>query len=221
LVDAVQDIIIREEDCGDTGGHIITRADSERIGEKFESRIFGRVLSEDIKVNGTTIAKKGDEIDANVIETLNESKIESVALRSVMTCKTRGGICVKCYGRDLSDNKTVKIGTPVGISAETVTKMLVKVVDEALRKGELKMEHYSVAAKTGTAQIADPATKGYYEDRYLHSFFGYFPAYEPKFIVFLYQKYPKGAQYASETLAEPFNELTKFLIDYYNVPPDR
>jgi cell division protein FtsI/penicillin-binding protein 2 len=106
-------------------------------------------------------------------------------------------------------------------SAETVTKMLVKVVDEALRKGELKMEHYSVAAKTGTAQIADPATKGYYEDRYLHSFFGYFPAYEPKFIVFLYQKYPKGAQYASETLAEPFNELTKFLIDYYNVPPDR
>jgi cell division protein FtsI/penicillin-binding protein 2 len=106
-------------------------------------------------------------------------------------------------------------------TTEIVTKMLVKVVDEALRKGALKMDHYSVAAKTGTAQIADPATKGYYPDRYLHSFFGYFPAYEPKFIVFLYQKYPKGAQYASETLAEPFNELTKFLIDYYNVPPDR
>lgn len=106
-------------------------------------------------------------------------------------------------------------------SVEDVTRMLVKVVDVALRKGELKMEHYSVAAKTGTAQIADPSTKGYYPDRYLHSFFGYFPAYNSKFIVFLYQKYPKGAQYASETLAEPFNDLTKFLIDYYNIPPDR
>ena len=106
-------------------------------------------------------------------------------------------------------------------SAENVTRMLVKVVDEALRKGALKLDGYSVAAKTGTAQITNPATKKYFDDRYLHSFFGYFPAYDAKFLVFLYQKYPKGAQYASETLAEPFHDLTKFLIDYYNVPPDR
>ncbi len=106
-------------------------------------------------------------------------------------------------------------------SVEDVTRMLVKVVDTALRKGAFKMDHYSVAAKTGTAQIADPVTKGYYPDRYLHSFFGYFPAYNPKFIVFLYQKYPKGAQYASETLTNPFYDLTKFLIDYYDVQPDR
>jgi DNA-directed RNA polymerase subunit beta' len=117
LVDAVQDIIIREEDCGDKGGHVITRADSERIGEKFESRIFGRVLSEDIKAGKETIAKKGDEIDADVIDMLKANKIDEIKLRSVMTCKTRGGICIKCYGRDLSDNKTVKIGTPVGIIA--------------------------------------------------------------------------------------------------------
>lgn len=106
-------------------------------------------------------------------------------------------------------------------SVEDVTRMLVKAVDEALRKGQFKMEHYSVAAKTGTAQIVDPATKAYYEDRYLHSFVAYFPAYDPKFIIFLYQKYPKSTQYASDTLVEPFSELTKFLIDYYNVPPDR
>ena len=73
-------------------------------------------------------------------------------------------------------------------SVEDVTRMLVKAVDEALRKGQFKMEHYSVAAKTGTAQIVDPATKAYYEDRYLHSFVAYFPAYDPKFIIFLYQK---------------------------------
>ncbi|MEN9524103.1 MAG: hypothetical protein RL536_172 [Candidatus Parcubacteria bacterium] len=106
-------------------------------------------------------------------------------------------------------------------SVEDVTKMLVKAFDVALRKGVFKMEHYSVATKTGTAQIADPATKSYYPDRFLHSFVGYFPAYKPKFIVFLYQKYPKSTQYASDTLTEPFSELTKFLIDYYNIPPDR
>ncbi len=106
-------------------------------------------------------------------------------------------------------------------TSEDVTKMLVKVVDEALLKGTLKLEHYSVAAKTGTAQIPDSVKKGYYDDRYLHSFFGYFPAYNPKYIVFMYQVHPKGAEYASETLALPFSEISKFLIDYYNIPPDR
>jgi stage V sporulation protein D (sporulation-specific penicillin-binding protein) len=106
-------------------------------------------------------------------------------------------------------------------TTENVTRMLVQVVDTALHKGELKMEHYSVAAKTGTAQIPNPNKKGYYEDRYLHSFFGYFPAYKPRYIVFIYQVNPKGAQFASETLAVPFSEISKFLIDYYNVPPDR
>jgi cell division protein FtsI/penicillin-binding protein 2 len=106
-------------------------------------------------------------------------------------------------------------------TTENVTRMLVEVVDHALRNGEFKMEHYSVAAKTGTAQIPDANKKGYYADRYLHSFFGYFPAYNPKYLVFMYQIHPKGAQYASETLAQPFSEISKFLIDYYNVSPDR
>jgi cell division protein FtsI/penicillin-binding protein 2 len=62
---------------------------------------------------------------------------------------------------------------------------------------------------------------GYYSDRWLHSFFGFFPAYQPRFIVFLYQIYPKGAKYASETLTKPFDDLATFLINYYNIPPDR
>lgn len=102
-----------------------------------------------------------------------------------------------------------------------VTKMLVKVVDEALLKGAIKMDSYSIAAKTGTAQIPDHNKGGYYTDRYLHSFFGYFPAYDPKFLVFLYQVHPKGAEYASATLTTPFDDLAKFLISYYNIPPDR
>lgn len=106
-------------------------------------------------------------------------------------------------------------------TAETVTTMLVKVVDQALLGGTVKLPRYSVAAKTGTAQIAKETGGGYYADRYLHSFFGYFPAYNPQFIVFLYTIYPKNATYASHTLTAPFISLTKFLVNYYHVPPDR
>jgi len=106
-------------------------------------------------------------------------------------------------------------------TAETVTEMLVKVVDEALIGGRAKMDHYSIAAKTGTAQMVNPETKEYYNDRYLHSFFGYFPASEPRYLIFLFHVNPKGADYASATLTEPFMDLTKFLINYYSIPPDR
>ena len=106
-------------------------------------------------------------------------------------------------------------------TSEEISRMLTTVVDEALSGGKQKQEHYSIAAKTGTAQIADSENGGYYEDKYLHSFFGYFPAYDPEYLILLYTVEPKGVQYASETLTQPFMELTKFLINYYNVPPDR
>ena len=106
-------------------------------------------------------------------------------------------------------------------TVDTTTRMLVKVFDEALLGGILKQEHYSIAAKTGTAQIAVPGGSGYYPDRYLHSFFGYFPAHDPKFIVFLYTYEPKGVEFASASLARPFLEVAKHLINYYNIPPDR
>ncbi len=117
LVDAVQDIIIREDDCLSMEEHLITRKDSERIGEKFEVRVFGRTLAADVKMDGKTIAKRNQEIDADLILELNKHKVPEVPVRSVMACRTRGGICMRCYGRDLSNNKSVQIGTPVGIIA--------------------------------------------------------------------------------------------------------
>lgn len=106
-------------------------------------------------------------------------------------------------------------------TSEEISTMLTTVVDKALKNGQVALPHHTIAAKTGTAQMADPVHGGYYKDKYLHSFFGYFPAFDPKFIVFMYTVDPKGVQYASETLTLPFMEIAKYLINYYDVPPDR
>jgi cell division protein FtsI (penicillin-binding protein 3)/stage V sporulation protein D (sporulation-specific penicillin-binding protein) len=106
-------------------------------------------------------------------------------------------------------------------SSEEISSILTIVVDDALGGGKFSMPNHTIAAKTGTAQMANPNGGGYYEDKYLHSFFGYFPSYDPQFLVFMYTVDPKGVRYASETLTEPFMDIAHFLINYYNVAPDR
>ncbi len=120
--------------------------------------------------------------------------------------------------REVEEKERLQVFKPE--TAEEVTRMLTEVFDEALLDGRLRQERHSIAAKTGTAQLVGPSGE-YYTDRYLHSFFGYFPAHDARFIVFIVAVDPRGATFASATLAEPFLDIAKFLINYYSIPPDR
>lgn len=115
------------------------------------------------------------------------------------------------------EDSAVQVITPE--TSGEISRMLVNVFDE-YRDGKVKLPGYRIAAKTGTAQIPNPQG-GYYDDRNLHSFFGYFPAYDPEFVVFLYTVHPKGVKYSSQTLIEPFRSTAKYLINYYDIAPDR
>ncbi len=106
-------------------------------------------------------------------------------------------------------------------TSEEISRMMVHSMDKVLLAGKLSLPNHSVAVKTGTAQISKSGGGGYYEDKFLHSFVGYFPAYDAKFIIFMYVVEPKGARFGSETLSLPFTDLTKFIVNYYEIPPDR
>jgi DNA-directed RNA polymerase subunit beta' len=119
LVDVSQDIIVREEDCGDTEGTYLYRADSDSIGQDFSSRVFGRVLAERIMDSKAkkVIAKKGDLVTKEQAIEIENSGIDKVKIRSVVSCKSKSGICKQCYGVDLGRGGLVKIGEAVGVVA--------------------------------------------------------------------------------------------------------
>ncbi len=123
-----------------------------------------------------------------------------------------------------SNGKTTDIEYPVGDrvlkpeTISTITNMLVHVVDDGYHRA---VPRYTVAAKTGTAQIARSDGGGYYTDRNLHSLIGFFPASKPRFVLYLFNVYPRGALYAIQTLGDPFFSMVDFMNNYYEITPDR
>jgi DNA-directed RNA polymerase subunit beta' len=118
LVDVAQDMIITEDDCGDSDGLLITKKESEEMGESLLRRISGRFLAKDLKnTEGKVILKKNDLLNETALESIGKEEIEEAYIRSVLTCKSSRGICAHCYGYDLARNKKVEVGTPVGIIA--------------------------------------------------------------------------------------------------------
>lgn len=118
LVDVSQDVIVREADCGDTEGGFLYREDSDKIGISFASRVEGRVSLEQIKTeDGKILVKKHALIAKKEAQEIERLGIEKVHIRSVVTCRTRRGVCQRCYGVDLGRASLVQEGQAVGIVA--------------------------------------------------------------------------------------------------------
>ena len=120
LVDVSQDLVITEEDCGTKNGLTVSVIiEGGEIVEKLSQRILGRVLAEPLIDQSTkkTILKSGTIIEENNVDLLEEYGIDSIKVRSAVTCETNHGICINCYGRDLARGNIVNIGEAVGIIA--------------------------------------------------------------------------------------------------------
>jgi DNA-directed RNA polymerase subunit beta' len=118
LVDVAQDVVVKDEDCGDKEGMLVTKADSDEMNEKVAHRVLGRYVMADVKdADGNVIVKKGHLVDEEMSKQIEAAGIEEVHVRSVISCKLTKGICAKCYGWDLAYNKPVELGTAVGIVA--------------------------------------------------------------------------------------------------------
>lgn len=119
LVDAAQNILVRENDCGTLHFEDIPREAGKSVvfQESFEERIYGKILSKDLIEGGKTLAKKSDIIDQTLLKTILASKVETVPVRTILMCETHEGVCQHCYGMDLARNRIVDIGTPIGIVA--------------------------------------------------------------------------------------------------------
>ena len=198
----------------------------ERLGkEKFRDYFerFGLGEKTDVTLAGEIAGDVGNLKSPRMIEFATASFGQGIAttplaLARALAALANNGWLMKPL---VVDDKPQRVRQVVTEStARTITRMLVEVVDTKLAEGKAKIPGYSVAAKTGTAQIPDLISGGYSGDL-LHTFFGYAPAYDPRFLVFLYVKKPQGVVYASHTLTEPFRDMMQFLLATYEVPPDR
>ena len=120
LVDVAHDVIIHEEDCGTLRGLICTEIkNNDEVVASLGERILGRVSVHDIvdPMTGELIVAAGEEINDAAADRINASPIESVEIRSVLTCEAKHGVCAKCYGRNLATNRLVQKGEAVGVIA--------------------------------------------------------------------------------------------------------
>ena len=118
LVDAAQSVVVVEKDCGDTEGFLVRRAESENYGRKIKERIFGRFLAKDLAdQKGKILFKKGHLISFDDAETIDNSGVGELVIRSPLTCKTQRGVCQTCYGYELGRNILIDLGEAVGIVA--------------------------------------------------------------------------------------------------------
>ncbi len=120
LVDIAQDVVVNEEDCGTINGIEISAVkEGEEVVEKLQDRIVGRFTIERVKhpITQELLVDINQEITDELSQVIDESGVGSVRIRTVLTCESKHGVCIRCYGRNLAKNLTVEIGEAVGIIA--------------------------------------------------------------------------------------------------------
>ncbi len=120
LVDVAQDIIIQEDDCGTLRGvDLASLVDAGEIIQPLGERILGRTALEDVidPFNGDVLVKANGMIAEEIVEAIENAGIETVKIRSNLTCESRQGLCIKCYGRNMATLDWVEIGEPIGVIA--------------------------------------------------------------------------------------------------------
>ncbi len=118
LVDVSQDVIVSEEDCGTKRGVWVERRDSDEIGRPFGLRLFSRIAALDVRDGGEVIIPSGELISREIAQRIEHAPgVDTVVVRSPLTCRSIGGICRRCYGLDLGRDKLVEFGEAVGIVA--------------------------------------------------------------------------------------------------------
>ena len=161
LVDVAQDVVIKDEDCGTLRGIATTALkDNEDIVEPLYDRILGRVSLHDVydPASDQIIAKGGVEITEEVAKKIEEAGIETIEIRSVLTCESKRGVCVKCYGKNLATGYTAQKGDAVGIIAaqsigEPGTQLTLRTFHVGGVAGSASVESSLLAKFDGTIQF--------------------------------------------------------------------
>ena len=161
LVDVSQDIVVTEHDCGTILGlDVGPLKEGEEIIEPISDRIHGRTLADDvIGLDGSLLFEAGSLLDAKTAQMIEDSGIELVTIRSVLTCEARRGVCALCYGYNLAESKLVDIGEPVGVIAaqsigEPGTQLTLRTFHIGGTASRIAEETIKHAAAAGTVEFS-------------------------------------------------------------------
>ena len=166
LVDVSHDVIINEEDCGTLRGLVCTELkNNEEVVASLYDRILGRVSVHDIihPLTGEVIVRSGEEIREDAAQIIQDSPIERVEIRSVLTCESKKGVCAKCYGRNLATGRLVHKGEAVGVIAaqsigEPGTQLTLRTFHVGGVAGNIAAESGIVSRYEGNVEIDELRT---------------------------------------------------------------
>jgi DNA-directed RNA polymerase subunit beta' len=172
LVDVAQDVIINQDDCGTLRGLVATTLKkNEEVVETLYERILGRTSVHDIyhPHTGELIVESGEELTEEISRKIEDSPIERVEIRSVLTCESKQGVCAKCYGRNLATGRMVQMGEAVGVIAaqsigEPGTQLTLRTFHVGGTASNIASESNVIAKYKGIAEFEELRTVDYKEN---------------------------------------------------------